>query len=507
MIMDFNHINEPIWLLDENFKVIGSNSSARNFEVSNAIGKYVYDALLLLEECKVALASYISEILSVKKYTFFTKPVKFNVPWLKEAISVLHGFTLNTVDGLRYLIFLKVYDIDEYLRVFVVERLKDFKMDNVKFVIFDRCCVPLFQLDVEKEVVNTVRHILVESLENDRMIRDKSFDIHGRWYSLRIYPLLLSEKSLELDKLIGYMAVLFDETDKVKLLRELNFNSSLTERILNSSGFIFILAKNNRILRVNRSVSKIVGYGDDELVKLAPWDLVYGPDRSLVVADMVAAMEGELDDRKVYEVRLIKKGGDTVWVKLAVDSLTHDDGNYCVIVGYDVEDFKRLEEELKRLSAIDELTGVYNRRALNEFLGILIKQCERYGDKLSIMLIDLDDFKAVNDRYGHVFGDKVLEEFVKVLKGLVRESDIVARYGGDEFVVIMPKTDVSSAKFVAERILAELSKVALLDVIKISVSIGLTEYTVGDDLESIFKRADEALYESKIMGKRRVSAR
>lgn len=152
---------------------------------------------------------------------------------------------------------------------------------------------------------------------------------------------------------------------------------------------------------------------------------------------------------------------------------------------------------------LDELTGAYNRKYLFSYLDHEIKKIKRYGGKLSILFVDLDNFKIVNDLMGHLEGDRILVEFVKLIKSNLRESDIITRYGGDEFVIVLPHTPAENAASVAQRILDSLkSKEQSLKMV--SCSIGIVEIpTHGLDFETILSKADKALYRAKRLGKAR----
>lgn len=172
----------------------------------------------------------------------------------------------------------------------------------------------------------------------------------------------------------------------------------------------------------------------------------------------------------------------------------------------------RLYKLTKRLSITDELTDLYNYRHLQQRLDDEIGRARRYGKTLSFLMLDVDDFKAVNDRHGHLVGDVVLAELGQVLKAAVREVDIVARYGGEEFSVLLPETDAAGAFIVAEKIREAVALHKFPDEdgdrsVHATVSIGLANFPVhAEDKESLLKAADEAVYQAKTMGKDRVRA-
>ncbi len=164
--------------------------------------------------------------------------------------------------------------------------------------------------------------------------------------------------------------------------------------------------------------------------------------------------------------------------------------------------------KVKELATTDVLTGLLNRRAFDNELAILTEN--NMGASNCLLMFDLDHFKRVNDNYGHLVGDKVIRYTGGLLKKYAKEHHHVARYGGEELAVIMPNTDLSEAKTIAEQIRVKLSKSELkqkdngLTIGKITVSIGITQLKNDDNVESFINRADEALYNAKESGRNRV---
>lgn len=200
---------------------------------------------------------------------------------------------------------------------------------------------------------------------------------------------------------------------------------------------------------------------------------------------------------------------------VAVDRLSGDDRIVLQAVASELVvavENSRLYRLTKRLAITDELTDLYNYRYLQQRLDDEVGRADRYSKRLSLLMLDLDDFKRINDTYGHLVGDRVLGEIGQLLKSTVREVDIVARYGGEEFTIILPETDASGAFIVAEKIREAVSLHRFPDAdgghsIHITVSIGLASYPVhAADKESLLRSADDAVYHSKETGKDRVRA-
>jgi diguanylate cyclase (GGDEF)-like protein len=166
-----------------------------------------------------------------------------------------------------------------------------------------------------------------------------------------------------------------------------------------------------------------------------------------------------------------------------------------------------LHETATRESVTDELTGLSNRRALDDVLAGEVERARRFGDDLGLVLIDLDDFKSVNDTYGHLQGDVVLREVARVLRASSREIDQPARYGGEELAVVLPGTDLEGAYNRAERIREEIARLRIprldgLGTVSITTSCGVAAVRAGEaDGRALVQAADSALYEAKHSGK------
>ncbi len=163
--------------------------------------------------------------------------------------------------------------------------------------------------------------------------------------------------------------------------------------------------------------------------------------------------------------------------------------------------------EMRRLAITDDLTNIYNRRHFLERLQGEIDRARRYGLNFSVMFIDIDNFKELNDSYGHQVGDKILAELATILKHWARSSDIVARYGGEEFVVLLPMTDKPRSVSAAERLRSRVQRHTFYRRKKLTVSVGVASFPGdGDTVDQLLGRVDEALYMAKKTGRNRACA-
>ena len=179
----------------------------------------------------------------------------------------------------------------------------------------------------------------------------------------------------------------------------------------------------------------------------------------------------------------------------------------CLTFGFVLMLNYRLADELQHLAARDFLTGAFNRRSLENEAERLIESCSRRGEKLAVMMIDVDRFKDINDRYGHAAGDEVLRRLAVVANGVIRSGDYFARYGGEEFCVLLHAVTAEQAWVLAERLRETYAGMPVRfgkEAIRSTISIGIAEAGPGITLASLFSRADEALYRAKQEGRNRV---
>lgn len=169
---------------------------------------------------------------------------------------------------------------------------------------------------------------------------------------------------------------------------------------------------------------------------------------------------------------------------------------------------KKSEERYRLLSQTDDMTRLYNSRHFYERLSKEVERSTRYGRPLSLLLIDADHFKRVNDTYGHQEGDRVLQTLARTIESCLRGSDSAYRYGGEEFLVLMPESATAGAQVVAERIRQHFSTQEIVtadgQTFRCTISIGVTEFLPGDSPATLVKRADAATYQAKELGRNRV---
>lgn len=259
-------------------------------------------------------------------------------------------------------------------------------------------------------------------------------------------------------------------------------------------------------------LQRMLGYGPGEMTPLlATWaDNVHPDDSSRVMRNLFAHLDGRLV-RYEAEYRLRNRNGQYLWV--------HDRGKVCErdaggqptrVVGMvqDITERKTLELRLQELAWHDALTGLPNRRRGEEFIDNNLALCERAGLPMGVCFCDLDHFKAFNDTYGHLTGDRVLRRVASAVSGVLRKSDLLFRWGGEEFVIACPNADMAQMQRIARKVREALDEVpwqAALGVAPVTMSIGIAVFREhGHDRGSLIASADRALYRAKGAGRDRV---
>jgi diguanylate cyclase (GGDEF)-like protein/PAS domain S-box-containing protein len=296
------------------------------------------------------------------------------------------------------------------------------------------------------------------------------------------------------------------------------FDSEFHKAIVdNLDDGIYYVDLHRRITYWNRGAERITGFPAKDVVGHSCFDgiLAHVDEEGNSLCHTACPLVKTMADGRHREVHvyLHHKGG----ARLPVDVKTapiRDGGGRIVgaveIFDDDTEAVQAREriEDLQRLALVDPGTGVGNRRFLETTLRSKIDDLERYAWPVGILFVDLDDFKRVNDTFGHEVGDTVLRAVARTLRAATRGTDSVGRWGGDEFVVICPAADVPALREIGRRMMALLHS-ASIDVgdvrVEARVSIGGAMAQAGDDPASLFARADEALYRSKLAGRDRTT--
>jgi diguanylate cyclase (GGDEF)-like protein/PAS domain S-box-containing protein len=330
--------------------------------------------------------------------------------------------------------------------------------------------------------------------------------------TLRLIGGILAARLDLASELAAKQSLLAENTIALAALRE---SESRFRRAFDDSAIgMALVALDGRWLKVNPALCRITGYLEEELLGLTFQAITHPDDLGDDLEFVRRLLSGEITTYEM-EKRYLHKNGSVVWILLTGSTVSGSSGQpmYFISQIQDITDRKRAHAALIALATRDELTGLYNRREMDRMLAEEIVRGRRLGRPVSLLLIDLDHFKQVNDTFGHQVGDAVLRQVAQIIGESVRSFDRVARYGGEEFAVILPEAAAREATIVAERIRVRLadhpveidprSESSARLAVTVSVGIGCTALTHELTPEQLLGSADRALYDAKKAGRNR----
>jgi diguanylate cyclase (GGDEF)-like protein/PAS domain S-box-containing protein len=264
-------------------------------------------------------------------------------------------------------------------------------------------------------------------------------------------------------------------------------------------------AVEKRVIFANRRTSEIFEIDPEKMVGQRPTDYYVRPEEREHLLARVQA-EGHVEN---FEAMMKTATGRVFPALISAQRLVFDGQPAIVVSALDISVQKAVEEQLRELATRDSLTGCINRRHFLEIAARELVRADRYGNSVSVAMLDVDHFKDVNDQYGHAAGDQVLRTIADRCSGALRKTDVLGRFGGEEFVVLFVETGLAEAQRVAERLLTRVAEPMSPKegvVVPVTVSAGVVERRPGETLDSMLKVADEALYQAKREGRNRVVA-
>lgn len=413
--------------------------------------------------------------------------------------------------------------LDNLQEVFVVLSVEpdEFRFRQANAQLFER-----FDLDSESFAGSTLRDFFPLP-EAERIERNLQRCVQER-QTLRFESTLATRKGWR--RFAVSLAPLFDEfgqvthlvclamdiTDYYTLVRQSVENAKLAEEraqtldsLLRAVGEgIFGINAAGRITFWNPAAERILGYRADEVIGLDAHLTFHAqrPDGTPYSRHECPVLRALRERTSFFLIEEHFRHRDGRWIPVLLTA-TPVDAEGAVAVFSDMTSIKQLQETLRRQAETDPLTGLANRRAFFEALRryeILVRE----GDRASVLMLDLDHFKRINDRYGHAVGDEVLQRFAEVLRDTVRGEDVPARIGGEEFAVLLPHTGLDGALTLAERIRSAVAQRCSLPEypeLQVTVSVGVSELSAQDTAaDRALVRADAALYEAKACGRDRV---
>ena len=273
---------------------------------------------------------------------------------------------------------------------------------------------------------------------------------------------------------------------------------------------VWLKDSNGRYLFCNEVFERLYGAKEAEIIGKTDYDFV-----SPELADLFCSYDRKvmLTGQQSVNEEFVTFAADQqeAFLETKKTPLRDAQGNLIGILGIarDISEHKKMQEKLQRQAITDELTGIYNRRHFMFRAEEEVQRMRRYGGAGSLLMLDLDSFKRVNDVFGHPVGDTVLQSVTEICQQMLRCNDVFGRIGGEEFAILLMETDVEQAKLVAERVRKSIEEAVFFakadQAITLSVSIGVTQYNSPEDtLLQLLSRADNALYAAKNGGRNRV---
>ncbi len=278
-------------------------------------------------------------------------------------------------------------------------------------------------------------------------------------------------------------------------------NALRFERLLNVSSAGMAVLKDGRLSDANAQLEALTGRRREQLLGLSFEELFPRRARGSLPMLLHAA------DGSLVDIDIRRQDGSSFPGEVRIIPLDEEGPGDVVVELRDISHRREMEEELKRLATVDPLTGALNRRSFNDLFARSLKQTLRQRSALCLAVLDLDHFKIINDVQGHQAGDDALRQFSQMCLSEARSTDIFARFGGEEFVLVLPDTDIEGARIILQRLLdgaGRLSMWGARGAFNCQVSAGVAALREGDTLDTLLQRADRALYMAKEKGRNRV---
>lgn len=342
------------------------------------------------------------------------------------------------------------------------------------------------------------------------LLRDEQkqivFDTVYRRKDGSLYPVEIHLELVEFDKEKVFVALVIDITERREMEKELKERNEILSTIMESAGdAIIMIDDNGKVTFWNPAAERILGYSREEIIG-KDLHMFMIQDMRLYEAYKEAFKKFRLTGKgsivgKTVEMKTRHKNGHEIDVELSLSAVRIKDSWHAIGIIRDISERKRFEELLYRQSITDPLTNIYNRRFFMQMLEQEIERVKRNKKPFSLIMFDLDHFKNVNDRFGHAAGDTVLRSVADTVKKRIRKTDYFARWGGEEFIILLPETSLNNAAELAEELRKKISETELDGIGKVTASFGVTEYRNTDTMDTLLLRVDGALYEAKGSGR------
>jgi len=392
-----------------------------------------------------------------------------------------------------------------------LEGLELFKenQNNIDLIISDINMPKMNGLDMCEQIrkINSEMPLVITSAHNDTNFLKKAIEVGVNTYAMKpidlyqliesiikaMEPILLKRKLIELnlslenkiEQEINKIKSILDAQDNIIIVTNKDEITNVNKKFLD----FFEIMNFNEFISTKKNIfdffQEEFGFITKEKINRQISWVKYIKD--LHEIDRIVKIKNSLNEEKIFAIN--------------VDYYENKE-DYYVFSLTDITKLKEKSNLLEYQASHDKLTGLFNRNRFDEIYSKEIKRAKRYNNDLSIILFDIDNFKNVNDTYGHQIGDEVLKEIAKLLLNNVRDLDICVRWGGEEFLILLPQTNLDGAKTVAEKIRTAIIKNSLTDKnLQITASFGVLQMIDSDDENSLISKVDKLLYLAKNSGK------
>ncbi len=348
-------------------------------------------------------------------------------------------------------------------------------------------------IDMAKEIKEINRDVAIIFLTafNDVNYLLKSIEIGISHYLI---------KPVNIKKLFGEI----DSAAKVvNLIKHDNENMELFS-VLSENSLAGIYMGKEKFEYINPSLEEITGFSKDELLSMDICDIFDDEHKERIGIATKERLRGEKLEVRKNELKIKRKDGSKRWVYSSTTTVHLKNGYSTLGNMIDITEMKNLHLEFERMAVTDQLTGIYNRRKFEELMRSEIERAKRYDRIFSLIMFDLDKFKEINDTYGHIVGDDVIKKSVSIVKGILRFTDSICRWGGEEFFILLPEIALEDAMVVAIKLKNGLRDFDDKVLPKITASFGVVQYEDGNSEDELIQNADKALYIAKSKGRNRV---
>ncbi|QOP43078.1 diguanylate cyclase [Sulfurimonas sediminis] len=381
------------------------------------------------------------------------------------------------------------------------EGLSLYKKHHPDIVISDIRMPKMSGLEMVEAIkkINPSQLIMLITAHNDSEFLHKAINLGIDGYILK--PVDLDAVNEKLETLIQRIQ---NERAAQQLKKSEEKLKLLSQAVEQMHEMVQITDVDGKIIYVNPAATENTQYEESELIGKSNRILKSGEHSKKFYDNLWKTVL----DGKTYQNTLInkRKDGSLYYDEKIISPIKDKNGKvrYFVSTSRDITQRVALEKELQKLATKDALTGLYNRYKMSTLIEDEIKRTKRYGEVFSLLMLDIDKFKHVNDTYGHDVGDYVLQELSRIVLQTIRKTDSFGRWGGEEFMLLAPHTNAEQAMELAQKIRKRVEEHSFEHVEKITVSIGVTEYINTEKETSLLKRVDQALYEAKANGRNQV---